>query len=767
MATIVWTDPQGTPTADGTINSRVPKLVNDLDIRINDGTTTSLPWVLDVLNPSVAATRGDNIRDNVEQVFIANATPGKTYTITVSHKGALQSGVQAYSLIVSGIGGANYCASAPTSTADSRINNLTLANINNTPAPGCTSYSDYTAQTAILEQGRTYPLSLTLGTCGVNFNKAAKVFIDWNSNGIFEATEEVATTAIINGTGIATANITVPGTVTPGNYSLMRVVLTETGDAATIQACGTYAKGETQDYRVQFTKSNTDAGIAAIVNPQITGVCSGEGLVTVTVKNFGGAPISNVLVTVTIKAADNTVTTITEIYTPALTPLQQDNFTLTTPFNFVPGATYTITATTNLASDAIIANNQFVQNIAVFVAPVPANLAALYCDNSKQYLLSGQGDGTLFWYKNSTDLIPLAYGSSVTTAIAPSNNTFYAGLNDFAGTVGPANKKVFGGGGYNQFTPGVDVYTAVPMVIQSARLYIGNAGVLTFNVTNASGQIVSSTTINATATRTTPAAGPQADDVNDQGRVYQLNLTLPAAGKYTITPVFDDKVTVYRNNGGVSGYPFKLGSIFSITGNGATPDPPATDTAFYKGYYYYFYDMHVKSAGCASAVKVAITLSKPLVTQVDKVLSSNFANGNQWYLDGKPITGATNPNYTAQQSGNYQVGVSSGAGCIALSDSYAYSLAGPRPTSENEIGLISFPVPANNDLNVAFVIPSVGTLTLSLVNPKGAVVYSKTQNAAKGNFSTVINVTGYAPGIYMVRVALGGKIYSKKVMVMR
>jgi hypothetical protein len=55
IATIAWTDPQGTPVADGTLNSRTPKLVNDLDIRISDGTTTFTPWVLDPANPSVAS----------------------------------------------------------------------------------------------------------------------------------------------------------------------------------------------------------------------------------------------------------------------------------------------------------------------------------------------------------------------------------------------------------------------------------------------------------------------------------------------------------------------------------------------------------------------------------------------------------------------------------------------------------------------------------------------------------------------------------------
>lgn len=131
-ATISWTDLQGTPTTEGVINSRTPKLVNDLDIRVSDGTTTFTPWVLDPDKPGFAATKGDNIRDNIEQVYVPNSVPGRAYTITVSHKGSLSSGSQAYSLIVTGVGGTAYCASAPLSNADSKVDNLKLANIDNT-----------------------------------------------------------------------------------------------------------------------------------------------------------------------------------------------------------------------------------------------------------------------------------------------------------------------------------------------------------------------------------------------------------------------------------------------------------------------------------------------------------------------------------------------------------------------------------------------------------------------------------------------------------
>jgi hypothetical protein len=49
---------------------------------------------MDVANPQSPATNNsDNEVDNIEKVFIENAEPG-TYTIQVTHKGALLNGSQ-------------------------------------------------------------------------------------------------------------------------------------------------------------------------------------------------------------------------------------------------------------------------------------------------------------------------------------------------------------------------------------------------------------------------------------------------------------------------------------------------------------------------------------------------------------------------------------------------------------------------------------------------------------------------------------------------
>jgi serine protease AprX len=96
---IAWTDPIGIITASGVMDSRVPVLVNNLDLKVIKDKVIYYPWKLNpdfVTEP--ATNESDNDVDNVEKVYIDNAEPG-TYTIQVSHKGTLLSGSQDFSLI--------------------------------------------------------------------------------------------------------------------------------------------------------------------------------------------------------------------------------------------------------------------------------------------------------------------------------------------------------------------------------------------------------------------------------------------------------------------------------------------------------------------------------------------------------------------------------------------------------------------------------------------------------------------------------------------
>ena len=100
-ATICWTDPAGT-TSSSPSNVLTPRLVNDLDLRLEDsGATVFTPWKLDNTNVAASAIKGDNDVDNIERIDISNPVAGN-YTLTVTHKGTLTNGSQAFSLILTG-----------------------------------------------------------------------------------------------------------------------------------------------------------------------------------------------------------------------------------------------------------------------------------------------------------------------------------------------------------------------------------------------------------------------------------------------------------------------------------------------------------------------------------------------------------------------------------------------------------------------------------------------------------------------------------------
>jgi len=99
-ATLGWSDPPGNPPAPA-VDPPDLMLVNDLDLRIVRGANTWMPWVLNPASPASAASKGDNVRDNVEQVIISGADTC-SYSVTVQHKGTLlDSAAQDYSLIIS------------------------------------------------------------------------------------------------------------------------------------------------------------------------------------------------------------------------------------------------------------------------------------------------------------------------------------------------------------------------------------------------------------------------------------------------------------------------------------------------------------------------------------------------------------------------------------------------------------------------------------------------------------------------------------------
>lgn len=133
VVTIAWTDLAGEVQNISTADDPTPRLVNDLDLTVTDSDgEIFFPWKLDVENPSLAATQGNNSVDNVEKIEIPNAEG--EYTIEVIHKGTLEDSKQDYTIVVSGIAVSNFKITSPvasetfcddeTATFDINLNSL-------------------------------------------------------------------------------------------------------------------------------------------------------------------------------------------------------------------------------------------------------------------------------------------------------------------------------------------------------------------------------------------------------------------------------------------------------------------------------------------------------------------------------------------------------------------------------------------------------------------------------------------------------------------
>ncbi|WP_335695400.1 S8 family serine peptidase [Spirosoma montaniterrae] len=567
LATICWTDPAGTPSSP-TLDDRTPKLVNDLDSRISDGTTTVQPWVLDPANPANAATRGDNIRDNVEQVYIANPVPGRSYTISITHKGTLSNGPQNYALLVSGIGGQTYCASGATSNADTRISRVQFGSIDQTGTSGCTTYTDYTPVRTNVQPGQALPLTVALGTCGTTRNAVVKAFADWNQNGNFnDAGELLATSDVLPNSGLFTTAVTIPTTAQNGQLIRLRIVATETDNPLSVSACGNYGNGETQDYVLNVVQVANDVGPTALVSPEpgLCGLINSDLAVTVRVRNYGSANQTNVPVAVRITDADNRSVAFLNGTLPTLAAFREGVLTLRTAgITLAPGQTFRFQITTSLPNDQLPGNSTFTQSLTTTPTPTNALFSALRCGTDTIVTLRNAGGGTAFWYDAPTGGNLLAAGNQTLARSLPNSSTYFAVLNDFAGSFGPVDKNAFTGGSYaGNFGPAPLITTTVPLTIERARLYISSAGQLTFTVRRFDDTPISSVTLDVLPTRNTSltatnSGGMLLDDPNDAGAEYTLNLRIPTPGDYKITIAYANGAGIFRSNTGVTGFPYRL-----------------------------------------------------------------------------------------------------------------------------------------------------------------------------------------------------------------
>ena len=250
--------------------------------------------------------------------------------------------------------------------------------------------------------------------------------------------------------------------------------------------------------------------------------------------------------------------------------------------------------------------------------------------------------------------------------------------------------------------------------------------------------------------------------------VKNPTVTYSSAGVYTVSFVsanINGNSTIYTNTILVSSPPVLVlttatvcsGMPATISASGATSylwsggggtsasilvTPSVTSVFTCTGY-----------VGACSSVKSTTVIvgsypTAPTITQSGQVLTSSAATGNQWYLNGSIIVGATGQTYTVTADGYYSVWVTTLLGCQASSSSYQVLLS-----SLNELliynAIVLGPNPAKN--YILLTVPAelvAAPVSIKCIDVAGKIVIEK--QLVFNSTSEKINIENLAIGIYVV-----------------
>lgn len=200
--------------------------------------TSSPTWteVTNVTSPSYAITSLDATTDYEVQVRTRCTTTTSAYSASVNFTTSDLS----------------YCAAAGGNISDEYIGGVTLNGVeNNTTSNTSSGYSDFTNSDIFnpIQIGSTNSITVTKYWNNV-YDEAVSVWIDFNKNGTFEASEKIVSDSA-NQNATVTRSFTVPSNANIG-ITRMRVLMKYYGTAGSTQnnPCESFQYGEVEDYRI-------------------------------------------------------------------------------------------------------------------------------------------------------------------------------------------------------------------------------------------------------------------------------------------------------------------------------------------------------------------------------------------------------------------------------------------------------------------------------------------------------------------------------------
>lgn len=176
------------------------------------------------------------------------------------------------------------------------------------------------------------------------------------------------------------------------------------------------------------------------------------------------------------------------------------------------------------------------------------------------------------------------------------------------------------------------------------------------------------------------------------------------------------------------------------------------------------------AGGCQSTDSVTITVlgnpSLPTIVKGNDTLYCTPATyaSYQWYLDGSPIGGATNPIHVYTINGNYYVEVTNALGCSSVSAAMAITDVGINEIS-NDLMATVYPNPASENLFIDFQSKKENVVQVTIIDITGRNVYSESIVLYTGMSRKRIGIDAFNKGIYLVQFSTENGIKTERLII--
>lgn len=259
--------------------------------------------------------------------------------------------------------------------------------------------------------------------------------------------------------------------------------------------------------------------------------------------------------------------------------------------------------------------------------------------------------------------------------------------------------------------------------------------------------------------------------------MFELNTAciLPPCVTQGVLPVaaFSSSDTVLCEKGSIDFFDNSQGNptAWNWTFTGAAPASSTMQNPsgiYFPSYGTFAVTLTVTNANGQSTYTYNVTVSPlppaPVLTVNGTSICSSPANTYQWYFNGSAIPNATQQCITVTQPGNYFVIINDSNGCQAPSNTFVYTTI-----SENERNgtLTVMPNPAANEVSIAFDNTYTGTVSITLVDNKGAIVLNQQVKKKNKNLLHQFILDEIANGTYSIVVTYGNVIARRSLEIIK